>query len=51
VAGAIAITVILLIFPLLVGIGGFVLAAILGWLLNDDAARRFEGSELAELNQ
>jgi hypothetical protein len=51
VAGAITIAVILLIFPLLVGIGGFVLAAALGWLLNDDAASRAEGSELAELNQ
>jgi hypothetical protein len=51
VAGAIVIVVVLVIFPFLVAIGGFVLAAILGWTLNDDAERRFEGSELLELNR
>jgi hypothetical protein len=51
VAGAVIIVVVLLIFPLLVALGGFVLAAALGWLLNDDANARFEGSELVELNR
>jgi hypothetical protein len=51
VAGAVVIVVVLLIFPLLVALGGFVLAAILGGLLNSDAQDRFEGSELVELNR
>jgi hypothetical protein len=51
VAGAIAIVVVLLIFPVLVGIGAFVIAALLGGLLDDDQAREFEGTELAELNR
>ena len=49
-AGAIVIVVVLLIFPLLVGLGGLVAAALFGWVLNDDSAERFEGTELAELN-
>jgi hypothetical protein len=51
VAGAIVLVVVLLVFPFLVAIGGFVLAAILGWDLNDDAEQRFEGSELLDLNR
>ena len=51
VAGAVVIVVILLAFPLLVGIGAVFLAATLGGLLNADQATRFEGTELAELNQ
>ena len=50
-AGAVVIVVLLLIFPLLVALGGFVIAAVLGWLLNSDAQDRFEGSELVELNR
>lgn len=50
-AGAVAIVVVLLLFPLLVGIGGLVIAAVLGGVLNDDQAKRFEGTEQAELNR
>ena len=45
------IVVILLLFPLLVGIGAVFLAATLGGLLNADKAKEFEGTELAELNR
>jgi hypothetical protein len=51
VAGAVVIVVVLLVFPILVGIGAVFLAAVLGGLLNADQAKRFEGTELAELNQ
>jgi hypothetical protein len=50
VAGGIVIAIILLLFPVLVAIGGLVAAAILGASLNDDAAVRNEGSELLDLN-
>lgn len=49
-AGAIIIVVVLLVFPILVGFGGLVAAALFGWGLNHDSSERFEGSELAELN-
>jgi hypothetical protein len=42
--------VVLLIFPVLVAIGGLVAAALLGGVLNHDAAVRHEGSELLDLN-
>lgn len=48
--GAVVIIVVLAIFPLLVGLGGLVAAVLLGWVLNDESAERFEGTELAELN-
>ncbi len=48
--GAVVIIVLLVIFPLLVGLGGLVAAALLGWVLNHESAERFEGTELAELN-
>ncbi|HKA04314.1 MAG TPA: hypothetical protein VKD67_08290 [Acidimicrobiales bacterium] len=49
-AGAIAIIVILLLFPVLVAIGGLVAAAILGTALNIDAKERNKDSELLDLN-
>lgn len=51
VGGAIAITVILLIFPVLVIVGGVVAAALLGTVLTRDADARHEGSELIDLSR
>jgi hypothetical protein len=48
-AGAIAIVVVLLIFPTLVLISGGVASAIVGYFLQRDGEARFEGSELLEL--
>jgi hypothetical protein len=48
-AGAIAIVVVLLIFPSLIMIGGGVASAILGMFLQRDGEIRHEGSELLEL--
>jgi hypothetical protein len=50
VAGAIVIVVVLLLFPVLVAIGGLILAAVLGTALNLDAAERHKDSELLDLN-
>lgn len=49
-AGAIAIVVVLLIFPSLVLISGGVGSAILGWFLQKDGEVRNEGSELLQLD-
>ena len=49
-AGAIAIVVVLLLFPVIALIGCSVLAAALGQLLWKDGQTRHEGSELVELN-
>lgn len=48
--GAIAIIVVLLLFPVLVLMGSAGLAAVLGMALNKDAEVRAEGSELLDLN-
>lgn len=48
--GAILLVVVLAVFPLLVGIGGAVLSAVLGGLLPIDAEARHEGSELIDTN-
>jgi hypothetical protein len=48
--GAVVLVVILLLFPVIVGIGSTVVAALLGHLLWSDADHRHEGSELVELN-
>lgn len=49
-AGAIAIVVVLLIFPTLVLISGGVGSALIGLLLQRDGEQRHEGSELLELD-
>jgi hypothetical protein len=49
-AGAIAIVVVLLVFPSLVLISGGVGSAILGHVLQRDGEARFEGSELLDLD-
>lgn len=49
-AGALILVVILLAFPVLVGLGTAVIAAVLGESLHRDARVRNEASELLELN-
>ncbi len=49
-AGAIAIVVVLLIFPSLVFIGGGFASAIIGYFLQRDGEIRHEGSELLNLD-
>ena len=49
-AGAIAIVVVLLIFPSLVLMSGGVASAILGFFLQKDGEVRHEGSELLQLD-
>ncbi|HEX4983591.1 MAG TPA: hypothetical protein VFV63_17930 [Ilumatobacteraceae bacterium] len=49
-AGAIAIVVVLLLFPVIALMGFSILAAVLGQLLWKDGQARHEGSELVELN-
>lgn len=48
-AGAIAIVIVLLIFPTLVLMSGGVASAILGFFLQRDGEIRYEGSELLDL--
>jgi len=48
--GPIIIAVILLAFPIVVGLSTAALASILGHFLNKDAEIRHEGSELLETN-
>jgi hypothetical protein len=50
-AGAILISVLLVIFPLLVGLGGLILSALLGGVVDQEVNARFEGTELGELNR
>ena len=49
-AGAIAIIVVLLIFPSLILMSGGVASAILGFFLQSDGELRHEGSELLQLD-
>jgi hypothetical protein len=49
-AGPIAIVVALLVLPLLMCMGGAVLAAILGWSVKGEVDEANEGSELLDLN-
>ncbi len=49
-AGAIAIVVVLLIFPSLVLMSGGVLSALVGFVLQRDGEERHEGSELLALD-
>lgn len=48
--GAIAIIIALCLFPMLAAMGGAVIAAVLGIVLDKDGAARHEGSELLDLN-
>ncbi len=48
--GPIIIAIILLVFPIVVGLTTVVLAGVLGHLLNRDAEIRHEGSELLDTN-
>jgi hypothetical protein len=50
VPGAVIIVVVLLLFPVLVAIGGLILAAIIGSTLYVDGRKRSEGSELLDVN-
>ncbi|MHB8670590.1 MAG: hypothetical protein ACYDAD_08540 [Acidimicrobiales bacterium] len=47
---ALVLVMVLVVPPLLFGTG-LVLAALLGWLLRDEAVSSHEGSELIELNR
>lgn len=49
-AGAIVLVVVLLLFPVIVGLGSTVIAALLGHTLWHDGEARHEGSELLDLN-
>ena len=49
-AGVIAIVVVLLLIPVIVLMSGGVLSAVIGSLLGRDAAGRYAGSELLELD-
>ncbi|MEY2973712.1 MAG: hypothetical protein RIR49_132 [Actinomycetota bacterium] len=49
-AGAIAIVVVLALFPVVIGISGGVASAILGFFLQRDGEARHEGSEMAALD-
>ena len=49
-AGAIAIISVLAIFPVLIAMSGGVASAILGAVLQRDGERRFEGSELLDID-
>ena len=49
-AGAIAIVVALLLFPIIAALSGVIVAALLGSSLNADGVARNEGSELLDLN-
>lgn len=49
-AGAIAIIVVLALFPVVIGISGGVASAILGFFLQRDGEARHEGSEMAALD-
>ena len=48
--GAIAIIVVLLVFPVVALTGITVIAGLLGWALDSDARDRYEGSELVDVN-
>lgn len=49
-AGAIAILIVLALFPVLIGISGGVASAIIGAFLQRDGEIRHEGSELADID-
>lgn len=49
-SGVILIIAVLVAFPILTCIGMAVIAAVLGVILNHDGEKRFEGSELLDIN-
>jgi hypothetical protein len=49
-AGAVAIVIVLLVLPVLMCMGGAVLAAALGWSVKANVDEANEGSELLDLN-
>ena len=49
-AGAIVLVVVLVLFPVIVGLGSTLIAATLGHVLWKDGEARHEGSELIDLN-
>jgi hypothetical protein len=49
-AGAIAIVIVLLVFPVAVLMSGAVGAAIIGYFLDEDGRARHDGSELVDLD-
>ncbi|MGA0064586.1 MAG: hypothetical protein ACO3IV_04005 [Ilumatobacteraceae bacterium] len=49
--GAVILVAILIGFPVIVGLGSVVLAALLGTSLDRDATHRHAGSELLDLNR
>ena len=49
-AGAVAIVIVLLVLPILMCMGGVVLAAALGWSVKENVDEANEGSELLDLN-
>ena len=51
VLGAVVLVVILIGFPVIVGLGSVVLAALLGRSLDRDAVKRHAGSELLDLHR
>lgn len=48
--GAIAIILVLLLFPIMAIMGSATVAVLLGFLLNRDGEQRHEGSELLDVN-
>jgi hypothetical protein len=50
-AGAIAIVVALLVLPIVMCMGGVVIAAVLGWSVKKDVDEAHAGSELLDLNR
>ena len=50
--GAVIVAIIIVIvIPVSLMMSGAVVAGLLGWSLKDDAAERYEGSELVDLNK
>ncbi len=50
-AGALIIAAVLLLLPVLMAMGGAVIAATISWSLNATVAAEHEGSELLDLNR
>jgi hypothetical protein len=48
-AGGLVIAAVLVLLPVVMAIGGALIAAVLSWSLDDTVAREHEGSELLDL--